>query len=184
MTFVPDVANDDGLSFTWIDAPGFRDNRGAEINIANAVNIKTTIHAARSVRVVVLLDYHSLFAARGTGIMQLTKILTDLFGRAEQLVSCAPSILLGVSRCPRVDGDADEIELDDIKQLMSDRSNMTETMAACVAALTKSLFLYHPADNGNESWSTREEIIARLHSMETVKDASAIFRTVLTIEGA
>ena len=49
MTFVPDVESDD--IFTYADCPGFLDNRGPEINIANAVNIKTMIHRAASVRV-------------------------------------------------------------------------------------------------------------------------------------
>ena len=53
------------------------------------------IHRARSVRVVVLLNYSSLKADRGRGVRDLTNILTDLFGRADHLLSNAPSILLG-----------------------------------------------------------------------------------------
>ena len=43
-TFVPGVEHGD--KFVYIDCPGFLDNRGSEINIANAVNIKRTLHGA------------------------------------------------------------------------------------------------------------------------------------------
>ena len=44
-TFMPQVEHDKTNNLTYIDCPGFLDNRGAEINIANAVNIK--IHKAK-----------------------------------------------------------------------------------------------------------------------------------------
>ena len=68
------------------------------------------IHRARSVRVVVLLNYSSLKADRGRGVRDLTNILTDLFGRADNLLNNAPSILLGVSQLPKTyDGDVVEL---------------------------------------------------------------------------
>jgi len=80
-TFTPDVAHDNATGFTFCDCPGFLDNRGPEINIANAVNIKQTIGRALSVRVIVLINYYSLEADRGRGVKELIHILRDLFGR-------------------------------------------------------------------------------------------------------
>ena len=52
MTFMPEVepASSLGTGFSYADCPGFLDNRGFEINVANAVNIKQTITSAASVR--------------------------------------------------------------------------------------------------------------------------------------
>lgn len=43
MTFIPSVGESLDKKFTFVDCPGFYDNRGAEINIANAINIKSTL---------------------------------------------------------------------------------------------------------------------------------------------
>ena len=99
MTFVPQVGGDDA-AFTFCDCPGFLDNRGAEINIANAVNIKQTVHAASRVVVTVLINYHSLKADRGRGIREMLKILGDLFGSTEQLHENLESVIVGISQAP------------------------------------------------------------------------------------
>lgn len=56
-TFVPGTYKG---RFTWCDCPGFGDNRGEEINIANAVNIRKTLHCALSVRTVVIINHSSI----------------------------------------------------------------------------------------------------------------------------
>lgn len=42
-TFVPTIVKFDSDGTLIIDCPGFLDNRGSEINVANAVNIKNTL---------------------------------------------------------------------------------------------------------------------------------------------
>merc|ERR1712185_838424 len=76
-TFLPAVHHDEGSGLTLCDCPGFLDNRGAEINIANACNIKQMIAQAKSVRVVVLINYDSLSADRGRGVKELAKARRD-----------------------------------------------------------------------------------------------------------
>jgi len=180
MTFVPDVESDD--IFTYADCPGFLDNRGPEINIANAVNIKTMIHRAASVRVVVLVNYNSLMADRGRGVRDLASILTDLFGHPKNLLQYAPSIQLGVSRVPKIDGEGEAIEFEHIRDLMSDTAGMSEAMEQCVIELRERIFLYHPSDDGNKTWLQREQIIESIQELEMITDPSSIFRTVLTVE--
>ena len=84
MTFMPNV--EQGDDFVYIDCPGFLDNRGSELNIANACNIKQALQSARSVKVLVLLNYYSLKADRGRGLTDLVWILEHLFGCAEVYV--------------------------------------------------------------------------------------------------
>lgn len=127
MTFVPEVFQDDPL--VYCDCPGFLDNRGSEINIANAVNIKQTIYEAKSVRVIIMVNYHSLYAERTQGVRELSKALLDLFGGTiDKMKENALSILLCISRAPirhEEDGEGDEEEgkyftLDEAKALFSE----------------------------------------------------------------
>ena len=98
-TFMPQIVavNDQ----VYCDCPGFSDNRGAEINIANAVNIKQALSRARSLRMVVLVNYHSLFADRRNVFRDLLRTLTDLLGSEAAIVEHKGSILLGISKCFR-----------------------------------------------------------------------------------
>ena len=107
MTFIPGVATSEALGVTFMDCPGFLDNRGAVINIANAVNIKQAIHAAKDVVVVILLNYASLIADRGRGLRELVQILQDLFG--EGASACVLWLLTARIR----DDDDDEDDDDD-----------------------------------------------------------------------
>ena len=112
-TFMPEIAA--SSAFTFVDCPGFTDNRGAEINISNAVNTRAMLAQAAGVRVLVLLNYNSLLADRGKGIKELAGIFVSLFGDSERLLRSVGSVLLGISRCPKVDGEGDPVELDQLK---------------------------------------------------------------------
>jgi len=179
MTFIPDVEPDS--NFVYCDCPGFLDSRGAEINIANAVNIKQTIHAARSVRVVVMLNFHSLKADRGKGVRELTKILSDLFGSADRLVEFVPSIILGVSQVPLMD-DEDKMELEDVQGLVCDIPGANPEIADVISKLSETMFLYHPMDKGNDTWLKREEVIQRIQSVSKIYEPERIFQTVLNAD--
>ena len=97
-TFIPDVQAVSGQRLTFVDTPGFKDNRGPEINIANATNISATIQAAKSVRIMALLSYSELIAQRGRGLIELLGVLIELFGTTEQLKAVVSSIILGYAR--------------------------------------------------------------------------------------
>ena len=51
-----------------------------------------------------------------------------------------------------------------------------------VEALEPTLFLFSPTDNGNDSWLTREQMVAMLRNLEPITDSSDIFKTVLNDE--
>lgn len=69
-----------------MDCPGFLDNRGSEVNIANSVNIKHAIANSKEVKVIVLINYKTLEADRGRGLKDLFTILINLFGSSEILL--------------------------------------------------------------------------------------------------
>ena len=115
-TFIPGFAGSDALGdqVTLVDCPGFFDNRGPEINVANAVNIKQALSHFKEMRVVVLINYNSIKADRGRGVRDLIKIMRELFGDTERLLASMESVVVGVSRTPLKDDDDDFILCDDV----------------------------------------------------------------------
>lgn len=61
------------------DSPGFGDSAGVEVDIANGVGMINALHGARSVRVVVILPYHSLVGDRMDGAVKMGEIISNLF---------------------------------------------------------------------------------------------------------
>ena len=51
-------------SLTFADFAGFLDNRGQEINIANTINSKNVVKAARTVKLVIIMNFHSIVRER------------------------------------------------------------------------------------------------------------------------
>ena len=116
-TFIPQVKMVTKVGMNIMDCPGFIDNRGGEINIANAVNTKVAVGAANGIRILVLIGWDSIKADRGRGLGDMIQICTCLFGSEEQLQKYAEqgSILVGVSKYPPDDDDLEykRIEMSD-----------------------------------------------------------------------
>jgi guanylate kinase len=170
-TFLPDIIIDAEGRVTYCDCPGFKDNRGAEINIANAVNIRTAAKQSRTIRVVVLINYKSIQSDRGQGLKDLLKILQDLFGDEEQLMKHKDSVLLGITQFPRV-----EEELEDLKDELADESS-----SAVIKDLAQRAFIYDPLDRPFEDncGLKREAVLETILAMPPLNGNGNIFRTVL-----
>ena len=65
---------------------GFGDTRGAEINIANAVNIKSILHAARSVKIAVLVDGRSMSVEKDQGVKRLMRAIMQITGGSTKVI--------------------------------------------------------------------------------------------------
>lgn len=61
------------------DSPGFGDSAGVEVDIANGVGMINALYEASSVRVVVILPYHSLLGDRMDGAIKMGEIISNLF---------------------------------------------------------------------------------------------------------
>ena len=81
-----------------MDCAGFSDSRGAEVNIANSVIIKTCVGEASGVVTVILVNYHTLKSGRGRGLSELLELMLGLFGNLERVLAHAKSVLIGVSQ--------------------------------------------------------------------------------------
>jgi len=167
-TFMPQIETDPDQRFTYCDCPGFLDNRGAEINIANAVNVRTAITRSQSVKVVILINYHSLMADRGRGLSDMLKICSNLFGHADNLELYKESLLLGISQAPL------DMELDSLKEwIVEDTPPMMQSLA-------ERIFIFDPLERPLEGGWDRDACLSHLETLAPIENPSAIFKTVLT----
>jgi energy-coupling factor transporter ATP-binding protein EcfA2 len=174
-TFLPMIAYDEKTDTVYCDCPGFLDNRGAEINIANAVNIRATISNAKSVKIVTLINYYSISADRGRGLQETMRTLATMFGTEAAMLEHQSSVLLGVTRYPRME------ELEDLRDEITDGPfGETEVTKQLVARL----FVYDALDREfeNDSGLKREALLAEMKSMPVITDAANIFKMVLTAQ--
>ena len=163
-TFMPHIAEVDGR--TYCDCPGFSDNRGLEINIANAVNIKQALSRAESLRLVVLVNYYSLKADRGKGFLDLLGTLTYLLGK-EALGQHKDSILLGISKCP---------DTENCEELWDDY--MADHVPPNLSFLEERLFMFNPVSS-LAGWWDRSDCLKALDMLAKVPDPSSILSVSL-----
>ena len=147
-TFAPQLSKAKesiGLNgFAFADCPGFLDNRGFEINIANAVNIKNTISSADTARVVVIINYHSLMADRGKGIADLFDILISIFGTVENAMAHATSVLLAISQAPVKHPETGcSMTLEQHRARLLDPSGLNQASANLLLALNQNVICFH-----------------------------------------
>ena len=164
-TFMPHIIEVAGR--VYCDCPGFSDNRGAEINIANAVNMKQALSHAKSLRLVFLVDYRSLDVDRGNGFQDLIRTLTALLGSQATIVAHQQSILLGISRCPE---DMTHEELWD--------DYMADHVPPNLSFLEERLFMFNPVSS-LAGWWDRSDCLKALDELEKVSSPSSILSVSL-----
>ena len=179
MTFIPQISNSDE-DFTICDCPGFLDNRGFEINIANAVNTRSTFMRAKSLRVIIMINYHSLIGDRSRGLLELVQICSHLFGSKENLLKYNNSVLLGITQVPLASKQED-IQI--LKDFIADTDLLDPIEIKFLKVLSEKLFIYDPVDSRllkyNGSWD-REKILQQISLLKQIEITSNIFKTVLT----
>ena len=84
-TLMPQIIQDPHKNTrVYVDCPGFSDNRGVEINIANAINIRKGLQHVNNVKTVFLISYPKLCSNRGEYIRDLAHMGQQLFGGVGQ----------------------------------------------------------------------------------------------------
>jgi hypothetical protein len=168
-TFMPHIETDTETHNTYMDCPGFLDNRGPEINIAKAFNIKNSIKKAKAVKVILLINYHSLKAERGRGLDEMLKIAYHLFGNEQNLLRAKEALLIGVTNILTT------TSLSRVKNfLVQDHPTLQK--------LQDRLFIYDPLDRDITGAWKRPEFLTALNTLKAVPHYTQIFSTVLTHE--
>ena len=170
-TFVPQIIQDPNRATrVYLDCPGFLDNRGAEINIANAMNIRHALRQAGGVKAVFLTSYPGFIADRGECVRNLEHMCEQLFGGIDNLSRHQASVLLGINRVPL------ETNLNRI------RTRLTQGGSPIMEILAQRTFLYDPLERGGADVWSRDRFLAEIEQMSVIPQrlAGNLFQTALT----
>jgi ribosome biogenesis GTPase A len=170
-TFIPQIEIDRSeIGLAYCDCPGFLDNRGVEVNIANAVNIRRALQSAQSVKMLILINYHTLKADRVRGLRDMLLISRQLFGDTAGLTRYQGSLLLGVTQAPVA------------MSLSRLRSFLTKDEPPIMESLAQRTFLYDPLDRGGTDFWNRSQCLDHLGRLQGIpqRESGKLFHTVLT----
>jgi energy-coupling factor transporter ATP-binding protein EcfA2 len=174
--FMPQLAtdlNDDAI--IYCDFPSFSDNWGAEINIANALNIKRFLQNAGSVKVIFLAEFGELLTNHGQTLNAMEGMVKQMFGRETNLRKYKNAVLLGITKAP-LDVDDKPVKLSSVRALL-DGSPLMQI-------LSERLFMYDPLDRGSAAsgfW-LRANCLEAIGNMDHVPGltSATMFQTELT----
>mmetsp|Transcript_14154 Transcript_14154/g.20295 ORF Transcript_14154/g.20295 Transcript_14154/m.20295 type:complete len:586 (-) Transcript_14154:4283-6040(-) len=154
--------------FCYSDFPGFHDSRGAEFNIANAVNLKNFFIATKNVRILFLFDRTSIRPNRGKLVRENVALLNDMFaGKTEQLL---PSILVAITK---VESDLRE------DKLAADIVLLCQHFSSCgFTLLPQNVGVIDPLET--RAKYNRKNIIDKLRSLRPISSPSNLFHTTLS----
>ncbi len=166
--FLPEIVYDSGNRVAYCDCPGFFDTRSAEVNVANAANIQSVLKYAKSVRLLILLDYHKLLSDKGKGVSELLTMCEQLFGSSDRLVAHKEGLLLGVTQVPPS------------LSLARIRGDLEENTPAIMRMLSERVFLYDPINAGGQDFLQLRALRQRIHALQPIHPSANLFHTVLT----
>ena len=178
-TFLPKIAQDpQHPNSAYCDCPGFADNRGAEINIANSLAIKHVLHRSHGVNAVFLAEYSDFFGSRGSNIQAMENMCQQMFGGVDNIGRYQNAVLLGITKAPIYNRRGQPFSVNSI------RLKLTQANSPIAHILANRVFLFDPLDRGHanpEFWSLercRNEI-TQLDSIPQ-QQATNLFRMALT----
>jgi hypothetical protein len=185
--FTPAIASVEGR--TYCECPGFLDNRGAEINIANIVNTRRALLASKSTRLVVLINYHSLVADSAYGLRRIIKIAIQLFGNLAIFKAHKDSFLVGITHVPELTKRRAKVRpLQHLKAWISltKVDGVDECEEEVFKAFAERLFIYHPLDAVDQlvysGGVTKESLLRVIDEMPIIKNPPNVFRIPLQAE--
>ena len=172
-TLLPGVHPTDNCGILT-DCPGLFDTRAPAINVANGINVAACADAASAAKFVVLIEFSTAKAARGNALKDVFLALVESLGGLQSLRCHLESILLLVTKAPV------DISVTSARELLNESVVILREEERDVAL---SLFgraqLYHPLDQGHESW-TKLDGLRSMGALQFVQKPGALYRSPLT----
>ena len=173
-SFMPYILVDNPI---LCDSPGFFNNQGFEVNIARMVNLKQTFAAAGSLKVVLLVNYHTLLSDRSRGLTDMVKVLTTLFGSTESFLQFKNSFLFGVTQIPPTK----VLNRDELCAYIRDTNGLGTLEKRVFEAFAERAFIYDPLNRIEGGWK-REVIIQNIEALQPIPQGKCPFKTALSPE--
>lgn len=105
-TLFPQAYGDNEKSLHYCDCPGFLENRGLEEIVIVPTSIKAAVQSAEGINgIVLIIEYSTIITDRGSGLVNLSKLLSQLFKEPANLNR---SIMLVITKAP-------ELQIKDLK---------------------------------------------------------------------
>jgi energy-coupling factor transporter ATP-binding protein EcfA2 len=177
-TFLPQIVqNPDNPNSAYCDCPGFSDTRGAEINIANAINIRKILQQATGVKAVFLTQYSDLIGSRGNNIRAMESVCHQMFSGIKNLRRYQNSVLLGITKAPLYE-EGELVTKNMVRGLLTDANSDIATI------LANRIFLFDPLDRATDNldfWH-REQLRTVISQLRHIpqQQAKNLFQTTLT----
>ena len=170
-TFIPGVSAEyNGI--TYADCPGFKDNRGEEINIANAINIRNMVRDAKSVRALILIEFANLISNRAQNLSELIKISTKLFNGEESLKKNKNSLIVGVTKLNK--------DIGTVHYVKNMKSLLDKYFSDSIAGnLRDRVITFDPLEFIIEGGVRRDVIIDMIKKLNPIEDHKKMFGTIL-----
>jgi energy-coupling factor transporter ATP-binding protein EcfA2 len=166
-TFLPSINLNNYINLAVMDCPGFFDNRGSEINISNAVNIRNIIHNLKNVKIALVMNYKSLLIDRASCFDILIKNCVQLFGNENNILNNIDSLLLIITNFPL------EKKLSKIKKFFqNDQNQVIQKLADCIIT-------YDPLEREMKEGLKREKIYEKIKSLKFINNSKQFFQTNL-----
>lgn len=185
-TFMPDIKSIGGRAYC--DCPGFGDNRGVEINVANVVNTRRVILGNHGTRLVILINYHALMADKAVGLKTTINIAKQIFGNERIFQTHKNSILVGITQVPELSRRQSQRPLESLKSWLvsEDGGQLDSFEREIIQSFAQRLFIYHPLDMVNElNWDgglRRHDLLNTLDQMGEIYSPNEVFSIALTAD--
>lgn len=173
-TLVPFVYTDlQSPDRVYCDCPGFLGQKGEEIDIANFVNIRDGLVSARTVKIILLVNYIAIKADKNY-LPNIAKLLLFLFGSKKKLIENKDSLLIGITFLYDYMPSDTTVTLKSIKKEYSQKNSQE-----IIKILIDRLFIYDPLDRPVDGIWDQKRCLEEISRLKPVQNASNIFKIIL-----
>lgn len=160
LSVLPNITVDQETDMCFCECPGLLENRGTEINIANAVNLVNTFSLASEAKVVVVVDYRSLGVDRSRTLSDFITVCTKPFGTVDKLKQHLESVLIVCTHFPP------DCTLEDVK------GELVEASPALMVDLVERIFLV-------DVLGAKDDCLEHLFLMPAIANPADVFDAML-----
>lgn len=167
-TYLASVYTHGRSPFAFVDSPGFDDNRGVDVEIANMFSIARVAKCAKKILgVVFLVSFHTLQSVRGKGLRSAAAMMASIFGESNWKSPAVTSNTLFLVTATPVNRTRDQL-----RHIIQDIVHDTELIPQ---VLVQAVDAYDPLADSTSRFLHRDDILQRLQSFRGIPSTDLNF---------